>query len=344
MPGCTLTVLVKRSAMLCGLAVALALGFGTASGKPARPSTEAQAPRLAHWETYLKVGQPVDLVGPRSDGALVLAAIQRHWLVRPSGSVLPFAPAYQGSPGEPYIAFASDTHKGCGFGRETVYALRLDSSPGITSISARGRVRRFASITAPGLIDGIAFDETGKFGYRLLVTITSGSTTTVDAIDCHGTVRTITKRAPRVEGGMVVAPKKFGRYAGDLIAPDEVSGRVFAITPQGRSALVAASGLPAGGDVGVESEAFLPPSGRFDALLADRLTIGNPHPGNDVLLRVSSAALFAAGARPGDLLVATEGGASTVAIRCGRKGCHVRHVADGPTVAHAEGHIAVLPS
>jgi len=61
-----------------------------------------------------------------------------------------------------------------------------------------------------------------------------------------------------------------------------------------------------------------------------------------VLLRASSAALLAAGARPGDLLDATEGGAKTVAIRCGPSACQVRHVADGPAIAHAEGHIAVI--
>ncbi len=62
-----------------------------------------------------------------------------------------------------------------------------------------------------------------------------------------------------------------------------------------------------------------------------------------MLLRVSSAALFAAGARPGDLLVATEGGAKTDAVRCASDGCTVRHVADGPAIAHGEGHIAIVP-
>jgi hypothetical protein len=109
----------------------------------------------------------------------------------------------------------------------------------------------------------------------------------------------------------------------------------------GRS-LVASSGLPHGGDTGVESEAFLP-AGRFAALLADCLTRGNPHPGDNVLLRLGSAALLAAGARPGDLVDATEGGAKTVAVRCASGGCTVRHVASGPAIAHAEGHIAIVP-
>jgi hypothetical protein len=201
-------------------------------------------------------------------------------------------------------------------------------------------VHRLAGIGAPGLIDGIAFDRTGAFGHRLLVTVNAGSKTTVDAIDCHGHVTAITRRAPRVEGGIAVAPADFGRFAGDLIAPDEKGGRVFAVTPTGQSLLVAESGLPHGGDIGVESEAFVPPGGRADAFLADRLTPGNPHPGDDVVLRIGHRALAAGGVRPGDLLVATEGGARTDAIRCTAAGCMVHHVADGPAVAHAEGHIA----
>jgi hypothetical protein len=136
-----------------------------------------------------------------------------------------------------------------------------------------------------------------------------------------------------------VAPPGFGRFGGDLIAPDEISGRVYAITPAGRSMLVANSGLPHGQDTGVESEAFVP-AGTKDALVADRLTPDNPHPGDDVILRIRAAALRAAGVRAGDLLVTTEGGALTDAIRCKPRSCSVRDVASGPAVAHGEGHIA----
>jgi hypothetical protein len=61
------------------------------------------------------------------------------------------------------------------------------------------------------------------------------------------------------------------------------------------------------------------------------------------VLSVGSASLFAAGARPGDLIDATEGGAKTVAVSCSSAGCVVRHVADGPAIAHGEGHIAIVP-
>ena len=303
----------------------------------------ARPAAMAHWTALVHVSRPLDLAGPRRDGSLVLAAAGKLWLLR-SGAVTPFATAYQ-SPGgeEPYIALPAVGHRGCSFGSNTVYALRLASGHGVVAISPSGGVRMFATLAAHGLIDGIAFDETGRFGYRLLVTVEHGATSTVVAIDCHGHVSTITGHAPKVEGGITVAPSTFGRFAGDLIASDENSGRIYAIAPNGRSALVARSGLPHGGDTGVESEAFLPARGRFTALVADRGTPGNAHPGDDVVLRVSSAALFAAGARPGDLLVATEGGAKTDAVRCTPSGCTVRHVADGPAIAHPEGHIAIVP-
>jgi hypothetical protein len=76
----------------------------------------------------------------------------------------------------------------------------------------------------------------------------------------------------------------------------------------------------------------------WSALTADRLTPGNPHPGDDVVLRIGAASLSSAGVRPGDLLVTTEGGARTDAITCARA-CRVRHVADGPAAAHVEGHV-----
>jgi hypothetical protein len=301
--------------------------------------TATRAPRLLAWTALAHVQRPLDVVGPRADGQLVLAAAGRLELLSAAGRVQPFAsgPGGYRSPGgeEPYIALSPG---GC-YGRGTVYALRLASGRGVEAISAAGQARRFAFLSAPGLIDGIAFDATGGFRHELLVTVNAGSRTTVVAVDCRGRTRVITRSAPRVEGGIAVAPATFGRFGGDLIAPGEVSGRVFAVTPAGRSMLVAVSGLPHGGDIGVESEAFVPP--HFgEALLADRLTPGNRHPGDDVVLRIDPRALAAAGVRPGQLLVATEGGALTDAIACTQAGCTVRYVAAGPRVAHGEGHIA----
>jgi hypothetical protein len=313
----------------------LAVGCGGAAARTTGPT-------VARWAAYVRVASPIDVVGPRRDGAMVVAANGRLWLLSRSGALRAFAPTYHSNPGlEAYIALVRTGRRGCSFGTDTVYAISFGKPRGLVAIDARGRVRPFATITAPGLIDGIAFDDTGRFGYRLLVVTTHGKRATVDAIDCHGAITQITRTAHRVEGGMAVAPATFGRFAGDLIASDELGGGVYAVTPGGGDPLVANSGLPHGSDTGVESEAFLP-RGRFEALLADRLTPGNPHPGDNVLLGVSSAALFAAGAPPGDLLVATEGGARTDAIRCGASGCQVRHVADGPAIAHPEGHIAIV--
>ena len=318
-------------------AVLLAACGSAATGRVTAP----QSPRMARWLAFAHARRPLDLVASEDGRHIVAAADGRLWLLGRAGTLTPFARGPQGyvSPGgeEPYIALSPG---GCYGTTGTVYAIRLVSGRGIVAVAADGRARRFASIGAPGLIDGIASDTTGHFGHRLLVTINAGSKTTVDAIDCAGGVHTITRTAPRVEGGVAVAPTTFGRFAGDLIAPGEVSGRVFAITPSGGTRLVVGSGLPHGNDIGVESEAFIPPRPGLDALLADRLTPGNPHPGDDLVLRIRASALRAAGAGPGDLLVATEGGALTDAVTCAAAGCHVRLVAVGPVIAHAEGHIA----
>jgi hypothetical protein len=330
------------------LIVVVGLGAGAAIGACGSAATgTVEAPKAAQparWTALAHVARPLDVVGPRSDGSMVLAAAGKLWLLAPAGGVRPYPGRYS-SPGgeEPYIALASAARPGCSFGRETVYALRLTSPRGVLAISSGGRVRQFATLTAPGLIDGIAFDGTGRFGYRLLVTINDRSKTTVDAIDCRGVVTAITSDAPRVEGGIAVAPATFGRFSGDLVVPGEASGKIFAITQQGRSALIANSGLPHGNDIGVESEAFVPSSGVAEALVADRLTPGNAHPGDDVVLKLTSGQLRSAGVRAGELLVTTEGGALTDAVSCSASGCRVRYVASGPAVAHVEGHVAFAP-
>lgn len=340
-----MTRVALRSVRLLPAVAGLTLTACASSG--GGPVTAVSAARVAHWSPASHVARVLDLTIPRRDGAIVVATAGRLALLPPTGTVRPFATGTTGysNPGgeEPYIALSSGgrvASAACAFRRDTLYVLRLQQGPGVTAVDAAGRAHAFASLPATGLENGIAFDETGRFGHRLLVTATAGSHTTVYAIDCRGRVTTLTTSAPPVEGGIVVAPATFGRFAGDLIAPDENSGRVYAIGPRGHSRLVARSGLPHGGDIGVESAGFVPASfgPGWSTLVADRLTPGNPHPGDDAILRIGNTALTAAGVRPGDLLVATEGGALTDAIRCGRS-CRVRHVADGPAVAHLEGHI-----
>jgi hypothetical protein len=324
---------------LLALAIALAAVTAGCGSSASGHVTATPAAQIVHWTEFVHAARPVDLAGPRPDGSLVLAANGRLSLLAGDRVIHGFAPAYRNSAGEePYIDVAP---KGC-FGAGSAYALRLRKPKGVVRIGAHGGVRQFATVAAPGLLDGIAFDRTGRFGHRLLVTATAGSRTAVMAISCGGLVKTITRQAPRIEGGIAVAPAGFGRFAGDLIAPDEHGGGLYAITPSGQSILVGASGLPHGPDTGIESAGFVPAGSRFEAVLADRRTPGNPHPGDDFVLGLSHAALERAGVRAGDLLVASEGGAVTVGVRCGMSGCQIRHVADGPVVAHAEGHIAFL--
>jgi hypothetical protein len=329
--------MLKAAAVTIGVLASAALaGCGsTAAGTV----SAARAPQVARWSAFERVGTPIDVAIGRSDRVPVVAASGKLYLLHASGRLVRFAPAYRNAPGESYIALPAPRHRGCSFGRDNVYAIRLVNGPGITRVTASGRVSRFAKIGVPGLINGIAFDEVGVFHYRLLVTIGHGLTTTIDAINCHGTVTTITSGAPRVEGGIAVAPRSFGRFGGDLIAPDELSGRIFAIGPTGRSRLVVNSGLPFGQDIGVESEAFVPADRRAVLLVSDRLTPRNRHPGDNLLLRIGHSQLQAAGVRPHDLLVTTEGGALTDVVSCRPARCSVHFVARGPARAHIEGHI-----
>ena len=327
----------------CGAIAAVVSAAVAGCGSSDAPPQATGA--LAQWRPQLHVTGVVDVVGPRRDGRLVLAADGRLALLRPGGRAVPFARGYVTKRGpEPYIALSPGqavAGAGCSFPRDSVYALEPQDRRGVVAVTAAGRASRLVDLRLPGLLSGIAFDIPGRFGHRLLVTATRAGHTTVLAIDCRGRVRTLTRTAPVLEGGIVVAPASFGRFAGRLIAPDEKTGRIVAISASGRASLVARSGLPHGPDIGVESGGFVPPGfgAGWAAYVADRVSPGNAHPGDDALLSIGGRALLQAGARPGDLLLASEGGAQTVAVRC-REHCTVTHVADGPAAAHGEGHIA----
>ncbi len=289
----------------------------------------------------------VDLA-PRADGSLVVAAAGHLFILSRAGALTTFARGpggYSTAQGtEPYLTVAESdivTGSGCSFHSGTIFALEPGRHPGVILIGANGRARRFANLAATVMPTGIAFDSTGDFGHRLLVTTKSPTGHSLLSIDCAGRVHLVTSHVPAVEGGITVAPASFGRFAGDLIAPDERTGRIYAISPDGAVTLLAASGLPHGGDIGVESAGFVPPGlgANEAALLADRFSKGNKHPGTNSILRLAGPELIKAGVRPGDLLVATEGSARTVIVHCARS-CAVRYIAVGPTITHAEGHIA----
>lgn len=317
--------------MMAGAGMALLPAPATASG--------------AAWEPWTAVSGVFDLGGPRrSDGSIVVGGAAALYLMTPDGAVSPFAPRYHDDVGgEPYIAVSPGlAGQSCGFLKDETYVLRLHAPLGVTRISGFGdEVTQFAQVQGVTTLGGIAFDTTGGFGHRLLVTGSSAGKTQVSAIDCRGGVQVITKSAPVVEGGMAVAPSGFGTFGGDLIAPDELSGVVWAIDPAGTAHPMINPGLPKGGDIGVESVGFVPPGFLRTGgavYYADRATPGNPHPGTDHVLRLASVVLIDAGVRDGDLLAATEGGASLVAVRCDTD-CHVIPVLTAPTTAHGEGHL-----
>ena len=336
-----------RCAPVVALLVLLAgCGSSGTSGRETGPAVGA------HWLSFRHVPGVVDLTGPRRDGRLTVTAAGRLFLFRPGGALSAFARGpggYQAGPGdEPYIALSpAKPPRGadCSFGRDALYALSLGSLPAVVVVDAQGRARRFAELPGGETPKGIAFDEVGRFDHRLLVTGAAGSKTDIFILDCRGHVRTLTRSAPRLEGGIAVAPRTFGRYAGELIAPDENSGHVIAVDARGTAKTIADSGLPTGGDIGIESAGFVPPGfGRADAAyLADRGVPGNAHPGTDSILMLRGTALARVGVAAGDLLIASEGGAQTIAVRC-RKTCTVRHIADGPAVTHGEGHIVFGPA
>jgi hypothetical protein len=331
---------------VCLGSISLALGLVLTGCAPAaRPPHGPVLP--GRWARFRHVAGVVDLAGPRGDGSFIVAAAGRLFTLTRAGVLRPFARGpggYSTAIGpEPYIAVADGERvagAGCSFPSGMIFALQPGPRPDIIAITPDGRASRFTSLPATLTPDGITFDTTGRFGHRLVVTARNHAATTVLAIGCAGAVRMITSRAPAMEGGIAVAPASFGHYGGDLIAPSETSGRVFAIRPDGTVATVAVSGLPHGGDIGVESAGFLPP--RFSpgdaAYLADRYSKGNRHPGTDSILRLPGSQLRKAGARPGDLLVATEASAHTIVVRCANT-CTVRYIAAGPAISHAEGHV-----
>lgn len=318
------------------LAVALALWPWTVAAAPA-------------WEQWQSVPSVFDLGGPRADGSMVVAGSAALYTLTAAGDLQPFARGpggYRDDPGsEAYLAVSPGQHvggAGCDFRRDDVFVLRLHNPFGVTRVDATGEDSgSFANIGGVPSLSGIAFDTTGAFDHRLLVTASLNGKTEVVALDCTSGTQVLTKTAPAVEGGMAVAPETFGGFGGSLIAPDEYSGLIWAIAPDGSVKQVVQSGLPKGGDVGVESVAFVPAGfmarGGF-AYVADRKTANNPHPGTDSILRLSSADLAAAGVQDGDLLAATEGGASMIAVRC-TDTCRVIPVVAAPTTAHGEGHL-----
>jgi hypothetical protein len=331
---------IHIAAAVAALAGVATLAAGSAAGGQAAE---------ARWRPVKKLPGIVDVVGPRRDGRLVISTRRGLFLFKSGGPVTPFARrpnGYVPEGGEPYIALARDRRlpsAGCSFRRDDLYVLVPTATPGIVKVDRLGRGRRFADLPAGAFPSGIGFDTVGRFGSRLLVTVLFGNSVSLYAYDCRGRSTVLLERGPDVEGGIAVAPRSFGRFGGQLIAPDEIGGKLYAIDSGGQSQLLSDYSFPGGGDIGPESVGFAPK--RFDrrgtAYLADLGAPGAPTEGTDSLLATRGRELVGAGVRPGDLLVATEAGALTYAVRC-RRLCTVRRIGRGPAAAHGEGHLTFL--
>jgi hypothetical protein len=304
----------------------------------------------SRWHQDQALDEAVDLAGPRADGRFVVARSGvsggRLSLYEPGGALTGFARGPNGfanPSGEGYIAMAPQHRqpRGCNYGRDAVYAIDQSSTPGVTRIGRTGVVHRFAELPVGSGPGGIAFDRVGSFGHELLVGARVGLTQTIFAIDCNGKVSAVAKGSPPVEGGMAVAPRGFGKFAGELINVDEASSSVYATSPAGHTRLLAKTGTPSGGDIGAESVGFVPHAyreRRYTAYVASAHGGTNLGPGTKTILALGPSALRRAKLEPGDLLVANELAGTTVAIRCGDR-CNVRRIATGPAAGHYEGHI-----
>ena len=330
---------------LAGSGAAVTVGGARAAVARAPIATATQAGAVT-WTGLRHLTRVIDLAGPNAQGTIVAIANGRLDALTSSGSIHRFAPGYSVSAGlEVYITMSSGQHvsgAGCSWPAGDLYALDLSSTPGVSVVTPQGSVSHLASLpTQTGLENGITFDTTGRFGHRLLITSTiSLKTTSVYAISCNGQVQVLTRHGPRVEGGMVVAPPGFGRFGGDLLAADEYSGNLYAFAPDGRASVVVHTNIPTGRDTGIEGLGVVPAT-YAQALVSDRsYPPDRSHPGDNLILHVTQAALSAAGVRPGEVLAVAEAGARTAVISCGATACHARDIGHGPHAAHVEGHVA----
>src|SRR5207245_11661551 len=98
------------------------------------------------------------------------------------------------SPGSHVVA--SD----CDVVRDETFVLRLHAPLGVTRVDAAGvSSGAFASVTGVSSLNGIAFDTTGAFDHRLLVSGSSGGKIVIAAIDCKGVVQVLPSAAPAAQ-------------------------------------------------------------------------------------------------------------------------------------------------
>src|SRR5260370_11261042 len=200
--------------------------------------TGATGPTWEHWQTIPGI---FDVAGPRQDGLLVVAGNGVLYLVDPEGNVSPFARGAEGYAGEgggaeSYMTVSPGhevTGAGCSFAPDDVFVLRLHAPVGITRVDAQGHASPFATVTGVDSLNGIAFDTTGSFGYRLLVSGPSKGKTAIAAIDCKRATQFVTQTGPPLEGRLARAPAGFGHYGARPTGPDGLNGHISRIAPDG---------------------------------------------------------------------------------------------------------------
>jgi hypothetical protein len=291
------------------------------------------------WRPFVHAQGIVDVV-KLDDGTLTVSTRSGLYEVQ-SGALKPFARTYAPTEGgEQYAAAVPSLRTpaaGCSWRADDIFVLDASATPGLIRVPRGGDATRFYDFPKGAFPSGITWDAGGRFAHRLLVTtIVKNTTTTLYAIDCRGRGSILRRGGPRVEGGIVVSPSAFGRFGGRLIAANEVNGTIYAFDPRGRATVVARPAVRRGPDLGIESLGFAP-AGATAAYLADLGAPGSPTEGTDSLLVLERRVA------PGVLVAASEGGATTVAVRCA-KACSVTRVADGPAQTHGEGHVVFASS
>ena len=150
------------------------------------------------------------------DGATLLLNVSAD-----GKTIKPFAPSFAGQ-AEVYIALSPGR---AGFPPGYLYLCSNDS---IYSVNpSGGNLMLRASLTGR-LIEYIAFDYTGQWGYDLFALTGDGD---VWAIDSRGAFTQVSSLgANLMPEGVTVAPSGFGAYGGDLIVSMEKNHEVVAIS------------------------------------------------------------------------------------------------------------------
>jgi hypothetical protein len=206
----------------------------------------AAPPSALHFDVFVQTG--IRLTG------VVWAPPQFLYIENTTNAI--FAGDARGGPLRPFAALPSMVEEtrcvvspgGHGFTARRIYCHTPDNR--IFEIRPGGRmIRRFASLPTRETSDGmLAFDNVGRFGYRLVAaTGRSGDANVrggvVYTIGPRGDVRRVGRYpGPGGADSMVVAPAGFGTVAGHALLtvdPGPGGGSVVAVGPRGRARTIA---------------------------------------------------------------------------------------------------------